>query len=153
MGNICRSPMAEAVFRHLVDEAGLTDQFEIDSAGTHEYHVGARPHPGTQRALTTRGVAVGSHRARHVHPYDFDYYDYVIAMDADNLTDLQALAPRTTKVRRLLDYAPHAAVRNVPDPYYVGNFEAVYDLVLAGARGLLDHIMAERGLSVKQTTS
>jgi protein-tyrosine phosphatase len=149
MGNICRSPMAEAVFRHLVTEAGLADQFEIDSAGTHEYHIGARPHPGTQRILAAHGVAVGDQRARHVHPYDVDYFDYIIAMDGDNATDLKAVAPDSTKVARLLDFAPHAPVRNVPDPYYVGNFEAVYDLVLAGARGLLAHIVRERHLQNK----
>ena len=148
MGNICRSPMAEAVFRHLVAEAGLADQIEVDSAGTLEYHVGARPHRGTQRVLAARGIALRDHCAGQVRPSDLDDFDYVIAMDSENIADLRLLTRRKdVEVRRLLDFAPDQPLRDVPDPYYTGNFEAVYDLIYRAARGLLEHIRHERGLS------
>lgn len=153
MGNICRSPMAEQVFRHLVAQARLSDQFEIDSAGTLDYHVGARPHSGTQRVLRANGVDVGTHTARQVLPYDLNYYDYVLAMDGDNLADLRSFPQGKAKVGRLLDFAPDQPIRNVPDPYYMGNFEAVYDLITRACRGLLDTIIRERGLQAQTRTA
>ncbi len=147
MGNICRSPMAEAVFRHLVIEAGLADQFEIDSAGTLGFHAGSRPHPGTQKVLRERGVPLGDHCAREVLASDLDDYDYVLVMDRENLADLRALAPRSRKPQLFLDYAPHQPQREVPDPYYNGAFAATYDLVLAASRGLLNAICQAHGLT------
>ena len=147
MGNICRSPMAEAVFRRLATEAGLADQFEIDSAGTLGFHAGSPPHPGTQRILRDRGVPLGDHLAREVLPADLDDYDYVLAMDRENLADLRSLAPHNRRARLFLDYAPHQPLREVPDPYYNGAFAATYDLVLAACRGLLDAICREQGLT------
>ena len=147
MGNICRSPMAEAVLRHLVADAGLADQFEIDSAGTLGFHAGSRAHPGTERILRERGVALGDHCAREVTPADLDDYDYVLAMDRENLADLRALAPHSRKPRLFLDYAPDQPLREVPDPYYNGAFAATYDLVLHACRGLLDTICREHGLT------
>ena len=146
MGNICRSPMAEAVFRHRVAEAGLADQFEIDSAGTIDLHAGAPPHQGTQRILRQQGIDVGSQRSRPVRRSDLDEYDYVVAMDRENLDDLLALSPQARNVSRLLDYAPGEGLRDVSDPYYTGGFDATYRLVDAGVRGLLAHIRQEHGL-------
>ena len=146
MGNICRSPMAEAIFRHLVTEAGLADQIEIDSAGTLGFHAGSRPHPGTQRILHERGVPLGDHCAREVTPADLDEYDYVLAMDRENLADLRSLAPHNRRPRLFLDYAPGQPLREVPDPYYNGAFAATYDLVLAACHGLLAAICQEHGL-------
>ena len=140
MGNICRSPMAESVFRHLVEQDGLADQFEIDSAGTHDYHIGSPPHPGTQRVLMAQGVEVGDHRSREVTPRDLREFDYVVAMDSDNLANLRSMAPQGVPIYRLLDFAPEQPLRDVPDPYYMGNYENTYELVSAGARGLLAHI-------------
>ncbi len=146
MGNICRSPMAESVFRHLVEQEGLADEFEIDSAGTHDFHIGSPPHPSTQRVLFARGVEVGDHRAREVTPRDLREFDYVVAMDSDNLSNLRYMAPKGVHIYRLLDFAPDQPLRDVPDPYYMGNYENTYELVSAGARGLLAHIRQEHNL-------
>lgn len=147
MGNICRSPMAEAIFRHQVAEAGLADQFEIDSAGTLEYHVGSRPHPGTQRVLQTHSVEVGTHRARQITPYDIKRFHYVIAMDRQNLADMQMLGVPNNGARLLLHFAPHQPLTEVPDPYYDGRFEEVFQLISQACRGLLEHIRHERLLA------
>jgi protein-tyrosine phosphatase len=140
-GNICRSPMAEAVFRHLVKEAGLAARFEIASSGTGSWHVGERPHPGTQAILQRQGIDGGDKRARHLKRGDFDVYDYVIAADAENIYDIKRLQPANhAEVHRLLEFAPEAGTLDVPDPYYNGKFDQVYDLVLAGCKGLLTYI-------------
>lgn len=149
MGNICRSPMAEAVFIDLVEKAGLSDKFRIDSAGTIGYHVGEPAHRGTQQVLAKNGIKFqGTSRQFHIN--DFSAFDYVIAMDGDNLNDLQRLASHadddTTQVALLLDFADHATEREVPDPYYTGSFDYVYDLVLDGCEGLLAHIRKEHNL-------
>lgn len=147
LGNICRSPMAEAVFRHLVNEAGLSDKITIDSAGTGSWHVGESAHRGTLAVLREHGIEHHG-RARQISPQDFDQYDYILAMDSDNLADLRRMMPPNTKaeIRRFLEYAADVPVRDVPDPYYEGNFEAVYELVRRGAEGLLAHIRQEKGL-------
>lgn len=147
LGNICRSPMAEAVFQHLVDEAGLSDQIEVDSAGTSDWHVGERAHRGTRNVLRQHGIAYDGH-ARQITPRDFDRFDYILAMDDSNLADLRRMAPNGSRavVRRFLDFAGDAPTREVPDPYYDGRFEEVYQLVQRGAEGLLAHIRAEEGL-------
>ncbi len=149
LGNICRSPMAEAVFQQQVDEAGLTDQFEIDSAGTGGWHVGDLAHRGTLTVLRRNGITYTG-RARQVQPADLQHYDYVIAMDADNVADLRRMDRKDAlngKLHQLLEFAPAGYPRDVPDPYYDGKFDLVYELVDAGAAGLLDHIRAERGLT------
>lgn len=146
LGNICRSPMAEAVFRDLVEKEGLADQFEIDSAGTSSYHVGNSAHPGTRRVLQQHGIA-GTSRSRQVNRADLEEADYLIAMDRTNASDLHHTArrlPLNGRVHLLLDFAPGVRLQDVPDPYYAGNFEDVYRLVEAGCRGLLAHIKLER---------
>lgn len=147
MGNICRSPMAEAVFRHLVAQAGLAERFAIASVGTGSWHVGEPPHRGTLAALARNGVDAGGKRARQLEAADFGRYDYVVAMDQENL-DTMALLGRAAqgRARLLLDYAPHTGEREVPDPYYSGGFDHVYALVEAGCRGLLAHIREREGL-------
>ena len=147
MGNICRSPMAEAVFRHLVQEASLASRFEIASVGTGGWHVGERPHPGTQAVLQRNGVAVGDQRAQRLSHADLEHYDYIIAMDEENLDDISRLHHDIAgTVRRLLEFAPAGGPLDVPDPYYTGGFDQVYDLVTAGCRGLLLHIRAQEGV-------
>lgn len=146
MGNICRSPMAEAVFRHQVAAAGLAEQFRIDSAGTGAWHVGEPPHRGTLAVLAQHGVDPGPQRARQVVADD-RLFDYVVAMDEENLADLAATHPELhRRTRLLLDYAPEVREREVPDPYYRGGFEHVYRLVEAGCRGLLAHIREREGI-------
>jgi len=147
MGNICRSPMAEAVFRHLVAEAGLADRFAIASVGTGPWHVGKPPHHGTLALLAQRGVDHGGKRAAQLVVADFDRYDYIVAMDEENLADMSQLhRPAGGRARLLLDFAPETGEREVPDPYYTGGFDYVYELVLAGCRGLLAHIREREGL-------
>jgi len=129
--------MAEAVFQHLVDEAGLSNEIQVDSAGTGSWHIGERAHPGTRRVLADHGIDY-SGRARQVRPQDMaNEADYVIAMDSDNLRDLQAKYGDHARLYRLLDFATAVRERDVPDPYYNGNFESVYRLVEDGCQGLL----------------
>ncbi|MCB0253846.1 MAG: low molecular weight phosphotyrosine protein phosphatase [Anaerolineae bacterium] len=149
LGNICRSPMAEAVFQEYVDEAGLTDAFEVDSAGTGSWHVGEPAHRGTLTVLRRHGIAYDG-RARQVQPTDLAHYDYVIALAGENARDLRRLDRSGVldgKLYQLMDFTPPGYPRDVPDPYYNGRFDEVYDLVDAGAAGLLDHIRAEHELA------
>jgi protein-tyrosine phosphatase len=145
MGNICRSPIAEGVFRSMLIEAGLGGGVVVDSAATHGYHVGLPPDQRSVRTALRRGIDLSGIRARRVVPQDLTVFDYVLAMDWDNHNDLLALSARENergKIGLLLDYAPHLSTREVPDPYYGGadGFEKVMDLIEQGARGLLDHI-------------
>lgn len=146
-GNICRSPMAEAVFSHLVNQAGLSEFITCDSAGTDAYHAGDSPHPGTIRILLKHGISY-SGISRLLTRDDLSRFDYVIAMDDEHMHDIHRLnrPPAGCKIARLLDYAPEVPEREVPDPYYNGKFEHVYQLVLAGSMGLLAQIRAEHNL-------
>ena len=148
LGNICRSPMAEGVFGHLVAQAGLSEQISVDSAGTGSWHVGEPPHPGTRQVLHQHGIALDS-TARQVDQADLRTADYIIAMDGENVRDLRRLDRQGLldgKLRRLLDFAPPGGPRDVPDPYYDNDFDTVYRLVEAGSQGLLAHIRREHGL-------
>ncbi len=140
MGNICRSPMAEAVFRDLVKQEGLADHFEITSAGTGDWHVGEPPHRGTRETLKRHGINPNNLVAKHVSQAMLDRADYVVAMDYENLADLRAWHIDRKKISRILDYALDLDVRDVPDPYYDGRFELVYQLVSKGSAGLLEQI-------------
>jgi protein-tyrosine phosphatase len=144
MGNICRSPTAEAVLRKLAEDAGLAPQIQIDSAGTAGYHEGAPPDARAMAAATTRGFDLGGIRARKVIEKDFEAFDLILAMDMDNLAHLQQVAPQSSRAQLglLLDYAPGLRGRAVPDPYYGGKngFERVLDLVTEACAGLLDDL-------------
>lgn len=141
MGNICRSPTAEGVFRHQVTAAGLDEDIEIDSAGTHAYHVGEPPDRRARAAAERRGVSLADIRARRVHPDDFERFNFVIAMDRDNLLNLkeQAEVEHHEKIRLFLEFSSGPETE-VPDPYYGGatGFERVLDLVEDASRGLLE---------------
>jgi len=150
LGNICRSPLAEAVFRHRVEERGWTDRFEIDSAGTSGWHRGAPPDSRSAEVARRRGIEVAG-ASRKVVAADLRRFHYVIAMDEENLDalrELQASAGGTAQVRRLREFEPRAASLDVPDPYYGGarGFEEVHDIVERACAGLLAHIAAEHGL-------
>jgi protein-tyrosine phosphatase len=149
MGNICRSPTAEAVFRHYVENAGLSERILIDSAGTHDYHIGDPPDLRAQRAAQQRGYDMSKLRGRQVEENDFRRFDYVLAMDKANLAILKRIAPpgSDTQAELFLEYARHHAEREVPDPYYgvTDGFERVLDMVEDAAEGLL-HEISQRHL-------
>ncbi|ROR32648.1 low molecular weight protein-tyrosine-phosphatase [Inmirania thermothiophila] len=144
MGNICRSPTAEGVFRRLLAESPLAGRVRVDSAGTHAYHVGEPPDPRAQAAAAARGIDLAGLRARVVTVADFDRFDHVLAMDRDNLRALERICPpgREDRLRLLMSFAPETGVEEVPDPYYGGSrgFQHVLDLVEAACRGLLAHL-------------
>jgi protein-tyrosine phosphatase len=138
MGNICRSPTAEAVMRSLVRQAGLDDRIEVDSAGTGGWHAGESPDARATEAAARRGVEITG-AARQVTAADFDDFDLLVAMDQDNLQGLLAIAPGEELVAKVRLLADHV---EVPDPYYGGarGFEAVLDIVESGCRDLLDEL-------------
>lgn len=138
LGNICRSPMAEAIFKHLVDEEGLAGKFHIESAGTGKWHVDQPPHPGTLDVLRRNAVNSQPKFARQINGSDFQTFDYIIAMDAENVADIQARFG--IQVHKLMEFAPQSLIRDVPDPYYDGNFDLAFRLIYAGCTGLLEHI-------------
>lgn len=145
MGNICRSPTAHGVFRKLVVEQGLSHRVEIDSAGTHDYHLGEPPDRRARQTALERGIDISDLRARLAEPRDFELFDYVLAMDRDNYRILSRLCPSGLehKLRLFMEFAPELGVRDVPDPYYgaQGGFDQVLDLVDIAARGLLDELL------------
>lgn len=150
MGNICRSPTAEAVFRQLVREAGLQEQIGIDSAGTHGWHVGAPPDERSQHHARRRGYDLSGLRARQVQALDFERFDLILAMDWDNLALLQAACPpqHSHKLRRLMEFAPAGLDEVVADPYEGGmqGFEQVLDHVEAACQGVLQHVRRQASL-------
>jgi len=144
MGNICRSPSAEGVFRRLLAERLPDLAIEIDSAGTHAYHVGNPPDRRSVEAARRRGIDITGLRARVVTPDDFEKYDLVLAMDRENVAILESRAPLQyrDRIRLFMQYAPQAYTDEVPDPYYGGanGFEAVLDLLEEAAEGLLQEL-------------
>ena len=151
MGNICRSPTAEGVLRRQVIAAGLDNRVRIDSAGTHDYHVGHAPDPRTRAAAAARGYDLGALRARLVTVQDFAEFDYMLAMDNSNLAELRRMAPPAyrSKPELLMEFGVRHAVIEVPDPYYGGaqGFEQVLDMAEDACAGLLVAIKKELGLS------
>ncbi|MEN8761866.1 MAG: low molecular weight protein-tyrosine-phosphatase [Thiogranum sp.] len=144
MGNICRSPTAQGMFEHLLEEARLSQHIDVDSAGTHAYHIGEKPDKRATQAAAGRGIDLSRQRARRVEAADFMRFDYVLAMDSSNLDDLVAICPQAqqNKIQLFLDFAQDLSEREVPDPYYGGDqgFERVLDLIEMGARALLEDV-------------
>jgi protein-tyrosine phosphatase len=144
MGNICRSPTAHGVFRQLVIDENLVEYIEIDSAGTHAYHVGNPPDSRAQQTAHSRGIDLSDLTARQARSEDFHEFDYVLAMDTDNFRGLKAICPagREERLYMFLDFAPNVKAKEVPDPYYGGpsGFEKVFDMVDEASRGLLEDI-------------
>lgn len=149
MGNICRSPTAEAVFRRLVAVEAPELRLRIDSAGTHGYHVGSAPDLRAQAAARRRGIDMSALRARRLAREDFERFDYVLVMDERNRADALEIAPpaHPAILRLFLEFAPGVGRLEVPDPYYGGatGFEEVLDLVEEASRGLLDELLARAG--------
>ncbi len=148
MGNICRSPTAEGVFRHLATMEAPDLTLHVDSAGTHAYHIGEPPDPRAQRAAGRRGISLATLRARKVSAEDFVRFDLILAMDELNVAVLRELCPEehAARIELFLDYAPQLGRVEVPDPYYGGSngFELVLDLVEEASRGLLTQLQTRR---------
>lgn len=145
LGNICRSPTAEGVFRHLLNASGLADKIYVDSAGTHAYMAGSAPDPRSQATALRRGIDLSDLSARRITEADFIEFDYVLAMDRENMGDLLDECENPAlrnRVRLFLDFAPHLSEREVPDPYYggAGGFDRVIDMIEAASQGLLSHL-------------
>lgn len=144
MGNICRSPTAEGVFRHVVRERAPGLTVEIDSAGTHDYHVGEPPDARAIAAAARRGIDLRGLRARQVHEDDFEGYDLIVAMDRLNQAALLERSPAEfhPRIRLFMEFASSSGVEDVPDPYYGGplGFEQVLDLAEEASLGLLEEV-------------
>jgi protein-tyrosine phosphatase len=149
LGNICRSPTAEACFIDRIEREGLADRFVVDSAGTGGWHAGEPAHPETRAAARARGVEIRS-IARQLTAADFDRFDYLIAMDAQNRANLLRMAKddgARAKVHLFRDFDPASPKgEDVPEPYYEGGFDAVFDICEAAAAGLLEHLRRAHGL-------
>ena len=145
MGNICRSPTAEGVFRHVVKERNLQDVIKVDSAGTHAYHIGEQPDSRSQATAKSRGVDLSTQRARKVEAIDFERYDYIIAMDRSNYENLKVLATleQQEKLHLFMSFTDAWDNAEVPDPYYGGGdgFTNVFDMVQSASEGLLEAIV------------
>ena len=150
LGNICRSPMAEALFRDSIKKENLTYLISVDSAGTGNWHLGQQPHEGTLSILREHGVSTEGLIGRLLTKEDIVDCDYIIAMDKSNIENIIKIAPHKSllKIHLLLDFLPNQEDRNVPDPYYTGNFEHVYSLIKAATDGLLKHIKEKEKISL-----
>ncbi len=149
LGNICRSPMAQAIFRALVMEQGLAHRIETDSAGTGNWHIGSAPHHGTLEILEKYQIDEQGIFARQLRARDFNDYQYIICMDEDNLYNAQHFCTGDYhgECRLMLEYDPNADLRNVPDPYFTGDFEQTYRLLTAACKHLLAHIVTKHNIS------
>lgn len=144
MGNICRSPTAEGVFRHIITKEGLDNWIKTDSAGTHAYHIGEQPDRRSQQTALSHGIDLSDLRGRKVVSQDFEVFDYILAMDNDNYHILQQISPHgdDSKLKLFLEFSKEYSETEVPDPYFGGDrgFEHVFDLVESASYGLLEDI-------------
>jgi protein-tyrosine phosphatase len=157
LGNICRSPMAEGVFRRVAADEDVLSLFDIDSAGLGDWHVGQAPDSRAQAAARNRGIDISAQSARQIVPADFARFDLLLAMDGSNYQELVELAPSQArhKVRRFLDFAPHLDTQDVPDPFYGGSagFDHALDLIEQAARGLLAELLGNAAKPAAQSSS
>lgn len=146
LGNICRSPTAHGVFESMVRQRGLTEKIQVDSAGTSGWHIGEPPDSRSQSAASKRGYDLSEQRGRQVTELDFEHFNYILAMDQANLSELKRLQPEHYEghLGLFLDFAGDVPAREVPDPYYGDGkgFDTVLDLVEVASDGLLTHILA-----------
>ena len=143
LGNICRSPMAEAVMRHLIQERGLTNEIKVDSAGTASYHIGEPPHKGTKAKLQQYSISTMGMFARQLKVIDGEQFDYIVCMDSSNVENALSILgdEAASKIIRFLDLTPHKM--DVPDPWYTNDFQETYELCVEGCEALLEHILAK----------
>lgn len=157
LGNICRSPIAEGILRHIAQKAGVFDNFTIDSAGLGSWHLGQPPDQRAQEALASRGIDISDLRARQVCAEDFDRFDLILAMDRSNRAGLLKLAPKEKqdKIRLFMSCAPNLTVQDIPDPFFGDKegFDYVVQLVDAASRGLLRGLMAKPAAQQAQPQS
>jgi len=146
LGNICRSPMAEAVMRHLILLEGLENQIEVDSSGTSDWHIGKVPHKGTLAILEQNNISTDNMFARQYHINDLENFDYIVSMDASNTENIKGInkGESSPKILRLLDLVETSDIKDVPDPYFTGDFDQTYDLVTKGCLALLALIKKEK---------
>ncbi len=154
LGNICRSPMAEGVFRRVAEEEGVLHLFEIDSAGLGDWHTGQAPDARAQAAAASRGIDISGQSARQVTRNDYARFDLLLVMDGSNYEELAQSAPSDArhKIRRFLDFAPQVGTKDVPDPFYGGSegFDHALDLIEEAARGLLADLLGDEARPVKK---
>jgi protein-tyrosine phosphatase len=148
LGNICRSPMAEAIFKKLVLDADLADRITIDSAGTGDWHIGNRPHEGTIKILKSYKIEHDYLRARQLAVNDFNQFQYIICMDADNVQNAHTFMsePFDGEMIRILELVPEMSMKDVPDPYFTGDFQQTYDLLNLACQRLLSYIQEKHDL-------
>ncbi|WP_082235065.1 low molecular weight protein-tyrosine-phosphatase [Halobacillus massiliensis] len=145
LGNICRSPMAEAILKNLLEKEGLTNQVSVDSAGIGHWHIGNPPHKGTRTILDQNKISYEGMLARQVDESDWDRFDYIIAMDTQNMEDLRSIREKNNvQVSLFMDYVDDEDFSDVPDPYFTGNFDYVYELITAGCEKLLTEIKEQQ---------
>ena len=145
LGNICRSPSAEGAFCDLVSKARVSQYFKIDSAATHNYHIGNPPDSRVQVSAQKYGVDLSKQRARQIKKNDYYDFDYLIAMDSDNFAILYENCPKSEryKIHKLLDFLPESTIKDVPDPYYEGRFDTVFTIIYQASAQLLENILAQ----------
>lgn len=152
LGNICRSPIAEGLFRKIAAHRGLADQFHVDSAGLGSWHIGSPPDDRAQNAMLARGVDISELRARRVVPSDFESFDLILAMDRSNRNRLLTLAPveQHHKIALFMSYAPNLSVHEIPDPFFgdLDGFDYACQLIDAACRGLLVNLTAQPGIQM-----
>jgi protein-tyrosine phosphatase len=148
LGNICRSPMAEAIFRNILKGNGLDKEIKVDSAGLGDWHEGEPPHVGTQNILKENEIDFSRIKARQLKQNDLKEYTYIIAMDAENVGAIHRLAgyDKTGEIARLLDFVDDSKTEDVPDPYYSDNFAEVFELINNGCNHLFTYICNEQNL-------
>ncbi|WP_347861357.1 low molecular weight protein-tyrosine-phosphatase [Salimicrobium sp. PL1-032A] len=147
LGNICRSPMAEAIFRSRIEEEGLEGKIEVDSAGVGHWHIGSPPHQGTRDILEKKRIAATGMTARQIEAADWEEFHYIIAMDDKNISDLHTIRMKEgVVVQKLMDYVPAPVQQEVPDPYFTGDFEETYELVREGCEHLLESIKRNQAM-------
>ncbi|WP_077624324.1 low molecular weight protein-tyrosine-phosphatase [Sediminibacillus massiliensis] len=142
LGNLCRSPMAEAIFRDMVKKQGLENKIAIDSAGIGHWHIGELPHEGTRKQLDQVSISYEGITARKIVEEDWDNFNYIIAMDENNMEDLRIIREADDKmvVAKMMDFVKDAEETNIPDPYFSNNFNHVFQLIEQGCKGLLERI-------------
>ncbi|ALX48976.1 low molecular weight protein-tyrosine-phosphatase [Lentibacillus amyloliquefaciens] len=148
LGNICRSPMAEAIFKDLVKREQLSDKIGTDSAGTGHWHVGESPHEGTRNLLDKQRISYEGIKARQFDARDFQDFNYLIAMDDENISSIRGISDKhdDIMVAKLMDFVDEAEEASVPDPYLTGNFDYTYELVSKGCSALLNYIRKENNI-------
>jgi|SRR5690625_2239863 len=151
LGNICRSPMAEAIFRNMVAQKNLSTYIEVDSAGTALWHSGKPPHPGTREKLAEYEISYEGMTARQILQGDFERFDYIITMDDSNMENIQSEYEISEQVvvKKLLDFVEESAEINVPDPYYTGDFDYTYELINEACKDLLNYILKKHQIKVR----